>query len=776
MTLFYNYLQIPHVNPFKFVKSTNTNDRFFKDGISSLETPATYHQLWEADDAMTFQIQAKLTFLSKVHKPVYELVDCEGNVIKTFDEYVMHVDSDSWAYLHLSTVFQQVGANTFPEGTYYIRMTFTLLDNVTQNVYYSEPIDIAYKHEHTVLLGYRHSANDYGTVFQKKLIDYKTQIDAGTKNPYDLISPYPLYQLRVRGGLWSKDFKPSSDDKIYSDQTHDTKILSSIPFNVYRFTFGDNEGIPNWMIDKINRIFCCEYVLIDETDYYTKRDGASLEQVAYTFRFPKGAWAMDLERYDNAYTKIYRAFRTKPGYIGGATISSGFLINADPAPAPTFEAVLITSSVAQALDELNGEVIQTTIMDKIDGAKTWKEDIRQAIITKGVAVGVDVPPSDYDDKILDIGGEVDYLVQYVPSLTVIEQGTQPCGVPLTVDVPDPVVPSGWYPPADWLDISQGVAPTDQKFRTLFAVFENSDNFYAVIVDGNYTVNIYNDTTLVSTTNVASGVKFEAALNYADYAGTECTRGYRQAIIEIVPNGGNITRVRIAAHSGQGAPFVSPHAWLDVYCAGSNITSLANVAWDGAVTYTPILERFRMVGTTTNVTSLSFAFYTSISLKVFEITSSASVTSFFYAFHLSGLDSVPVLDMSSSANATLAFFGTKIRTIENLTNVSGDCADMFRNCPIVNAKAVDYSGATVIGRVGGRSLDLAYYTMMNSLIFGARVSHDYDFGSLSSAAQDVILYNLGAAIGSPTIGLTNNYGTPSAGAIAHANGLGWTVAT
>jgi hypothetical protein len=192
------------------------------------------------------------------------------------------------------------------------------------------------------------------------------------------------------------------------------------------------------MIDKINRIFCCEYVLIDETDYYTKRDGASLEQVAYTFRFPKGAWAMDLERYDNAYTKIYRAFRTKPGYIGGATISVGFLINADPAPAPTFEAVLITSSVSQALDELNGEVIQTTIIDKIDGAKTSKEDIRQAIITKGVAVGLDVPLSDYDDKIAAIGGSVDYLVQYVPSLTVIEQGTQPCGVPLTVDVPDPV--------------------------------------------------------------------------------------------------------------------------------------------------------------------------------------------------------------------------------------------------------------------------------------------------------------------------------------------------
>jgi hypothetical protein len=332
--LYNQYLHIPKLQPFRFVKRQYADEFFFKDEIPSVEKQQTYNQIWEALDPMTFQLKIKYTFLSRIIRPEFTLIDCQQNVMATFKFNSLYTDSDGWTYVHIYKTLQYYNSAIFPDGTYYIKLNFRLADDETQDIYYSEPIDIKQTHENSVLLEYRHETNDFDMIFQKRLIDLKTQIEAGEINPYDVIATVPLYQMRVKGGFYAKGFAPASVDEIYADITHDQTILSSVPFNTKTLTIGDNAGVPNWQIDKVNRVLSCTFLRIND-EYYTKADGATLEQVAYTDRNVKGAWAINLTDFDNKYGKTYRPLQMKKG-IGKVIIGNGFVITDSAGPVPVF--------------------------------------------------------------------------------------------------------------------------------------------------------------------------------------------------------------------------------------------------------------------------------------------------------------------------------------------------------------------------------------------------------------------------------------------------------
>jgi len=282
--------------------------------------------------------------------------------------------------------------------------------------------------------------------------------------------------------------------------------------------------------------------------------------------------------------------------------------------------------------------IATALQAKIDE----KEAIRLAIEGKGVTVTTSVKLSGYASKI----GEI---------LT---------GTSNTSNDPT------YTRPPDWLEIDSLVTAPEQKFVGLYAIFEIA-NYLAFKFEGNYTVD-WGDGIIQ---NFASGViaQHQYDYNYAGFNGTESTRGYKQAIVTITPNGGDLTLIDLKeTHSGAIVNY--PMRWLDIKTSVPELTS-------GYFTC-GLCEILKIVGTNKS-TWWSQSFEDMSALRILEFYMSPLTT---YAYNLfSGcrsLNSVPFMNTDSVYEFTSMFSGcSSLKTIPNLnTGSATNMRQMFYNCP------------------------------------------------------------------------------------------------
>lgn len=150
------------------------------------------------------------------------------------------------------------------EGQFYVQIKYnsTPLSTPTYLAWKSECLNVKTHHEGSIRFDYTNSRNKFSVVF-----------DAAT-DPY-------VGMFRVEGDL--TDFKPSSIDSTYADDSHDQTLIDSIPFNQFSLSIGGSGkkgaygGVPDWVCDKVNRIMSCDQVRI-ENQYYCKSEGAQWEQ------------------------------------------------------------------------------------------------------------------------------------------------------------------------------------------------------------------------------------------------------------------------------------------------------------------------------------------------------------------------------------------------------------------------------------------------------------------------------------------------------------------
>lgn len=82
--------------------------------------------------------------------------------------------------------------------------------------------------------------------------------------------------LRIPGFLRMKP--PAAKDTVYEDQILDMTMIKSVPYRLWEVYAGAPVRLPDYTIDKLNRIFGCSSVRIDGR-YYTKNEGFKWEQV-----------------------------------------------------------------------------------------------------------------------------------------------------------------------------------------------------------------------------------------------------------------------------------------------------------------------------------------------------------------------------------------------------------------------------------------------------------------------------------------------------------------
>jgi hypothetical protein len=131
--------------------------------------------------------------------------------------------------------------------------------------------------------------------------------------------------------------------------------------------------------------------------------------------------------------------------------------------------------------------------------------------------------------------------------------------------------TAWTRPADWLELPT-VTVSDQKFVGLFAVFPGAGNFATIRAQtsaGTYTVDWGDGTTTTHASNAYAYHQFvytNAALD-----GTLTTQGYKQAIVTVTANTGNLTFFRCDEKHNQAGLNNYTNGWLDISIAGSYLS-------------------------------------------------------------------------------------------------------------------------------------------------------------------------------------------------------------
>lgn len=170
----------------------------------------------------------------------------------------------------------EINFGTVPEGEYQLVVSY--IDEADEEIfYYSEPISIKEVHENTVLIEYANSENAFSMI-----------LDTGY-----------IGQIRVEAAILN--FKPGSDDVIYNDQERNSTTLYSLPFRQFQFFLGDAEGLPDWIIDKVNRAFSFNILSLDGKTY-NKLDGAKFEEKRLDL-YPFSGQVIDIMPVENGFLK-----------------------------------------------------------------------------------------------------------------------------------------------------------------------------------------------------------------------------------------------------------------------------------------------------------------------------------------------------------------------------------------------------------------------------------------------------------------------------------------
>ena len=240
--------------------------------------------------------------------------------------------------------------------------------------------------------------------------------------------------------------------------------------------------------------------------------------------------------------------------------------------------------------------------------------------------------------------------------------------------------SGWQRPIDWLPMP---ATASNQLDILVAVYNNGSNFVALqcsVSSGTYHVDWGDGTS----EDIASGVQANHLYSYSDsdLAGTESSRGYKQAIIVVTANTGNITNINLGKrHHSISVNYAQP--FLD---AQINAPSCSVFTTYGTLSC-PILERCHIVAIG-NITDATNMFNLCFELQAidFPVGSLGGVTSAVSMFagcrNLLPL-TLPAGSFASVTNATSMF--SACYSLQSITFPSGSLASvtnatsMFSNC-------------------------------------------------------------------------------------------------
>jgi hypothetical protein len=262
-------IQLYELDPVELEKyRSKSMDAFdYMDTIPEWIQKQPFVQQWQKTDTIHLQVRSNYAPLSLKLIGKKEEVFFQDNMTNILpDRY------ETGMYIYQKSI----PLATIPEGGYYLQMdcgapiALTLVSNV---------FCIKEKVENSLLLEYKHHRY-YGDIV------FETGFGS---------------EIRVLGRNIFKT--PASKDTFYEDQVLNMTLLNSVPYRLYDLVLSDSFGIPDFFIDKLNRILGCSTVLIDGVPF-TKNDGAKLEEKAIE-DYPLRGWSIEMREKLNRSSRFY---------------------------------------------------------------------------------------------------------------------------------------------------------------------------------------------------------------------------------------------------------------------------------------------------------------------------------------------------------------------------------------------------------------------------------------------------------------------------------------
>lgn len=276
-----HYCNIPLVSPFKFVLDSQSYDIHFDDSfaqeqIKSFERRVYYRQKWQRADTTLLQIESTVTPSN------LQLLNRERGVVK---EFVWSPVVTATGYKIYQTLFDVTDVET--DDVYFLYQHVGIL--LLQWKFISEPIHLKDKWKNTVKISYKNS-------FNKLDVAWTTGI---------------VMNFRVEGAIL--DFNPDRERTAYVDQPGNVVTLEGVPSRGFRFGIAEPTGVAPYIVDLLNRIFCLDYILI-ENKQYDSAVGAKWEVKRIT-GYPLMGAAIDIVPSKNVQSLQATQEEIAPGFV-----------------------------------------------------------------------------------------------------------------------------------------------------------------------------------------------------------------------------------------------------------------------------------------------------------------------------------------------------------------------------------------------------------------------------------------------------------------------------
>lgn len=131
------------------------------------------------------------------------------------------------------------------------------------------------------LLQYNNRENDFGTIF----------------------TPDNPFYTRIEGEFRPEDDEYGVEDEDFRDQDYTLHQMSASPTTVRKLSFGGEYGSPNFIGNKVNRIFACSEVYVDG-ERYVRADGAGVTKEIWSEDYPKYQWKINVEKREQGFFKV----------------------------------------------------------------------------------------------------------------------------------------------------------------------------------------------------------------------------------------------------------------------------------------------------------------------------------------------------------------------------------------------------------------------------------------------------------------------------------------
>lgn len=257
--------QFIHISKFSSLNFEPTNVKSWEDQVS-------YCQKVFVNDPILIQFAADFDETFR-----YDVINSLGTVIQTGLFTITAIGAT------INILEKEI--TELPQDIYTLRIYQTTRQTLL--IAESSPFCVTDQVDNTTLLTYTNSSNDFDTIF----------INGTTR----------VFNFRFEGGFLNSDTSYLVESNSFRNQFQEGRQLYQRPYKTKSLTIGNAFGVPDWVAEKINFIFCCSNIYLNRVKH-SRSEKSAPERTTIEEGYPFSNFKLLLEGEAELYTTGMQIF------------------------------------------------------------------------------------------------------------------------------------------------------------------------------------------------------------------------------------------------------------------------------------------------------------------------------------------------------------------------------------------------------------------------------------------------------------------------------------